>query len=48
VLATVGLLMVGLGPSELGAALTLLGTVGLMTSVHRYGRLGPEGERPLG
>jgi hypothetical protein len=43
--AVVGLGLVGLGPSEVGAALTLVGTVGLMASVHRYGRLGPDGER---
>ncbi len=30
----------------LGAALTLLGMVGLMAAIHRSGRLGPERPRP--
>ena len=37
-----GLWLVGLGPSTLGTALSLLGAVAMLYSIHRYGRLGPE------
>ncbi|MBM4376903.1 MAG: hypothetical protein FJ095_17615 [Deltaproteobacteria bacterium] len=35
-----GLAMVGSGPTDLGALVTLAGLSGLMFAVHRYGRLG--------
>lgn len=37
-----GLLMVSLGPSELGAGLTLLGAMAFFYSIHRFGRLGAD------
>lgn len=37
-----GLVMVSLGPSELGAGLTLLGAMAFFYSIHRYGRLGAD------
>ena len=40
----VGLGLVGLGPSALGTALSLLGAVAMLYSIHKYGRLGPEHE----
>ncbi|MBI4701081.1 MAG: hypothetical protein HY744_07975 [Deltaproteobacteria bacterium] len=40
-----GVAAVGLGPSDVGAALVLLGAVATMYAIHKYGRLGPEGER---
>jgi hypothetical protein len=38
----VGLGLVGLGPSALGTALSLLGAVTMLYAIHRFGRLGPE------
>ena len=38
----VGLGLVGLGPSALGTALSLLGAVAMLYAIHKYGRLGPE------
>lgn len=37
-----GLAMVGTGPTDLGAAVSLAGLGGLMFAVHAYGRLGEE------
>ena len=45
-LALFGLALVGIGPSDLGMAITLLGLVTLIVGVHRFGRLGPEGGYP--
>jgi hypothetical protein len=41
VLACVGIALVGIGPSELGATLALAGLVGLIAGVHFVGRMGP-------
>lgn len=38
----VGLSMVGIGPTDAGAIVVLVGLIGLMYSVHKYGRLGVE------
>jgi hypothetical protein len=38
----IGLGLVGLGPSPLGTALSVLGAVALLYAIHKYGRLGPE------
>jgi hypothetical protein len=38
----VGLGLVGVGDSSVGAILTLLGLVALMASIHKLGRLGFE------
>jgi hypothetical protein len=44
----VGLGLVGLGPSILGAGLTLLGAAAFLYAIHRYGRLGPDdGSEPV-
>lgn len=40
-LACVGVALVGIGPSELGATLVLAGLVGLIAGVHFVGRMGP-------
>lgn len=40
--AMIGLSIVGIAPSDAGAIVTLVGLVGLMYSVHKYGRLGIE------
>ena len=42
-LAAVGLAIVGVGPSDFGAAVTLLGLVVFIGGIHSFGRLGPEG-----
>jgi hypothetical protein len=42
----IGIAAVGLGPSSVGAGLTLFGAVGFFYAIHRYGRLGVEGEPP--
>jgi fatty acid desaturase len=39
--ACVGVALVGIGPSELGATLVLAGLVGLIAGVHFVGRMGP-------
>jgi hypothetical protein len=39
----VGLALVGTGPTNLGAFVTLAGLAGLMFAIHTYGRLGEDG-----
>ena len=41
--ALLGIAVEGTTQSTIGAALVLLGAVGLMYTIHKYGRLGPEG-----
>lgn len=38
-----GLLLVGIGPSDLGTAVTLAGLLATIFGIHTFGRLGPEG-----
>jgi hypothetical protein len=38
----VGLGMVGIGHSEFGGVLSLVGWLNLFFAIHKYGRLGPE------
>jgi hypothetical protein len=43
----IGLGLVGVsGDSLLGAGVVLAGLLGLMVSIHRFGRLGADGGRP--
>ncbi len=42
-LTIVGLGMVGIGESELGGAMSLVGWLTLFFAIHTFGRLGPEG-----
>jgi hypothetical protein len=42
----VGVALVGLGPSNVGAALTLGALVTMLYGIHTFGRLGPVGEEP--
>lgn len=39
--ACIGVALVGIGPSELGATLVLAGLIGLIAGVHFVGRMGP-------
>jgi hypothetical protein len=41
--ALAGLALVGTGPSLPGKVLCIAGVLGLVVSIHRFGRLGPEG-----
>lgn len=41
--ALAGLALVGTGPSLPGMVLCIAGVLGLVVSIHRFGRLGPEG-----
>lgn len=41
-LAVLGILLVGIGPSDAGTALSLGGLIALIYGIHTYGRLGPE------
>lgn len=41
-LAVLGILLVGIGPSDAGTALSLGGLIALVYGIHTYGRLGPE------
>jgi hypothetical protein len=41
-LVLVGLSLVGSGPSDAGAALTLVGLYVLIVGIHQFGRLGPD------
>ncbi len=41
-LSVLGILLVGIGPSDAGTALSLGGLIALIYGIHTYGRLGPE------
>ena len=41
-LSVVGLMLVGIGPSDAGMAICLAGLIALIYGIHTYGRLGPE------
>jgi dipeptide/tripeptide permease len=41
-LLALGLLLVGVGPSDVGTAITLFALVALAFGIHTYGRLGPD------
>lgn len=44
-LSVIGLMLVGIGPSDAGTAISLGGLIALIYGIHTYGRLGPEPAR---